>query len=49
MEPGKTIYLLELDKDEWVWCDDPDPDTCPERRVLEYKLVGEYKPDAESD
>lgn len=42
MMPGKTIYLLEMDRNEWVWCDDPQPDTCSERKMLEYRLVGEY-------
>lgn len=40
-DPGKKIYLLEMDQGEWVWCDDPKPDLCADRRVIEYQMVRE--------
>lgn len=41
LDTPKTIYLLEEDDGNYVWCEDPDPDG-EERRVFEYRLVDEW-------
>lgn len=40
--PPKRIWLLEMDKDEWTWCDDPQPDSCLERKIVEYIRADQY-------